>query len=73
MDNRELIEELQEEKAKILKMSSEAEKERERALAETLLRPATEFRENIEAAREARYQEMIDELPPIESPMDRRR
>lgn len=73
MSNDEMIRELQEEKEKILKVSSNAEKERDRALAETLSSQARNFTNSMQRRREERYQEMIDKLPPVESPMNRRR
>ncbi len=73
MNNEEIINQLQKEKDMVLKISSNDERKREKALAETLSAQAQEIRGNIQARREERYQEMIDELPPVESPMSRKR
>jgi len=66
-------EELEDLKEKVLNIGSNAKIERDKALAETLSSQVIGVTDSMQRRREERYQEMIDELPPVESPMDRRR
>lgn len=66
-------EELEDLKEKVLNIGSNAKIERDKALTETLSSQVIGVTDSMQRRREERYQEMIDELPPVESPMDRRR
>lgn len=63
---------ISDEGAKVLRIDADAIREREKAYVNAMSAPFREIIEGIEQRREERYQEMIDELPPIESPMRRR-
>lgn len=57
---------------KVLRIDADAIREREKAYVNAMSAPFRNMIEDIEQRREERYQEMIDELPMVESPMSRR-
>lgn len=61
------------ESAKTLRIDSQALEERNRAFVEAMSSPFRQMLEGIQRERERRYEEMIDELPLVDSPMSRRR
>ena len=69
----EIVEEIKNEDAKTLSMSSRTKEARGKALTETLSFEARAHDEYIQAKRDERYEKMIEEAGEIESPANRLR
>ncbi len=66
-----IVENIKKEEAKTLSLFNQSDKEREKAFVETMSSGARVHDEYIQARRDARYEEMIQEAGEIDSPVSR--
>ena len=69
----EIVEDIKTEDAKTLSLFNKSDKDRERAFVETMSYDARTHEEYIQARRDARYEEMLQEAGEIEPPANRLR
>lgn len=69
----EIVEDIKTEDAKTLSLFNKSDKDRERAFVETMSSDARTHEEYIQARRDARYEEMLQEAGEIEPPANRLR